>query len=240
MWLFSACLADIRSGGPLLIVENFDCFFSVLRLVYIYICHDHSQWPAYCDSPFWKSRRAGKINLLKWNAMFKNWNELITILAWWCKATRNISSLGLQEACSRLVFCLFGWKFLFVAFSLCAFIVNVGHGVPLSSLCTSQLLNPRLYCLLSASGTASATVFLVIIVFVLMPNILLVSQNLPFSFCCNNLWPSASLYMYPFTTWEYHVHYFAIICSSCSLLPHSVIPIPLFFCSSNLLATWAC
>lgn len=26
-----ACLADLRSGGPLLIVENFDCFFSVLR-----------------------------------------------------------------------------------------------------------------------------------------------------------------------------------------------------------------
>ena len=32
--ILSDCLADLRSGGPLVIVANFDCFFSVLRSVH--------------------------------------------------------------------------------------------------------------------------------------------------------------------------------------------------------------
>ena len=33
LFYISDCLADLRSGGPNVILESFDCFFSVLRSV---------------------------------------------------------------------------------------------------------------------------------------------------------------------------------------------------------------
>lgn len=33
IFTLSDCLADLRSGGPIVILENFDCFFSLLRSV---------------------------------------------------------------------------------------------------------------------------------------------------------------------------------------------------------------
>lgn len=99
--------------------RKFRLLFQRFKVSRIYRCHDHSGWPACCYSPLWKSRRAGKINLLKWNTLFKDWNELITLLALWYKATRNTSPLGLQETCSGLVYASLAWKFWVVTFSLC-------------------------------------------------------------------------------------------------------------------------